>query len=276
MTKLGIFYFPVDLVCVCLKLGSRDRRKSLAAHRRDHVRCDALDYIQLFLGLAVSVSARNKIGQRLCKAGKLRKLSLCAEAPLVIGHVLFTEQEARVDRSLYKLRQGKLCRTALASHGAPLIIVLTRLPHDQKLACELSLTPATIYYHLKKMESAGIVNCSRTQFYMIYSVNRDIFDKPLYALIKKDSPTVDTEEKYKKEVLSHFFKYGKLTQIPMQRKKREIVLQEIAKQFEPGIKYEETEVNDIIHRFHDDHCTIRREMIACGIMVRENALYWLA
>lgn len=154
-------------------------------------------------------------------------------------------------------------------------ILLREDSYVEKLACELSLTPATICYHLKKMESAGIVNCSRTQFYMIYSVNREIFDKPLYALIKKDAPTVDTEEKYKKEVLSHFFKYGKLTQIPMQRKKREIVLQEIAKQFEPGIKYEETEVNDIIHRFHDDHCTIRREMIACGIMVRENEIYWL-
>ena len=155
-------------------------------------------------------------------------------------------------------------------------ILLREDSYVEKLACELSLTPATICYHLKKMESAGIVNCSRTQFYMIYSVNREIFDKPLYALIKKDTPTVDTEEKYKKEVLSHFFKYGKLTQIPTQRKKREIVLQEIAKQFEPEQKYEEAEVNDIIHRFHDDHCTIRREMIACGIMVRENSLYWLA
>ena len=98
--------------------------------------------------------------------------------------------------------------------------------------------------------------------------------KPLYALIEKDAPAIDTEEKYKKEVLSHFFKYGKLTQIPTQRKKREIVLQEIVKEFEAGRKYDETEVNEIIHRFHDDHCTIRREMIACGIMVRENAMYW--
>lgn len=154
-------------------------------------------------------------------------------------------------------------------------ILLREDSYVEKLACELSLTPATICYHLKKMESAGIVNCSRTQFYMIYSVNREIFDKPLYALIKKDTPTIDTEEKYKKEVLSHFFKYGKLTQIPTQRKKREIVLQEIARQFEPGQKYEETEINDIIHRFHDDHCTIRREMIACGIMARENEIYWL-
>ena len=83
------------------------------------------------------------------------------------------------------------------------------------------------------------------------------------------------EEKYKTEVLSHFFKFGKLTQIPTQRKKREIVLAEIAKSFEAGRHYSENEVNEIIHRFHDDHCTIRREMIACGIMTRENEIYWL-
>ena len=154
-------------------------------------------------------------------------------------------------------------------------ILLREDSYVEKIACELSLTPATICYHLKKMESAGVVNCSRSQFYIIYSLNREIFDKPLFELIKKDSPALDSEEKYKSEVLSHFFKFGKLTQIPTQRKKREIVLAEIAKSFEAGRHYNENEVNEIIHRFHDDHCTIRREMIACGIMARENEIYWL-
>ena len=80
-------------------------------------------------------------------------------------------------------------------------ILLKEDSYVEKIACELSLTPATICYHLKKMESAGVVNCSRSQFYMIYSLNRDIFDKPLFELIKKDDPLVDAEEKYKKEVL---------------------------------------------------------------------------
>ena len=153
-------------------------------------------------------------------------------------------------------------------------ILLREDCYVEKIACELSLTPATICYHLKRLESAGVVNCSRSQFYIIYSLNREIFDKPLYELIKSDVPTPDGEEKYESEVLSHFFKYGKLTQIPTQRKKREIVLQKIAEAFQFGRKYTETEVNDIIHNFHEDHCTIRREMVACGIMIRENAMYW--
>lgn len=158
---------------------------------------------------------------------------------------------------------------------AILNILLREDSYVEKIACELSLTPATICYHLKKLESAGVVNCSRSQFYIIYSLNREIFDKPLYELIKADTPAIDIEEKYENEVLSHFFKYGKLTQIPTQRKKREIVLHQIAKKFEGGQKYTEPEVNEIIHTFHEDHCTIRREMVACGIMVRENELYWL-
>lgn len=142
----------------------------------------------------------------------------------------------------------------------------------EKIACELSLTPATICYHLKKMESAGVVNCSRSQFYMIYSLNREIFDKPLFELIK-DEEIVNTEEKYKKAVLSNFFKYGRLTQIPTQRKKREIVLAEILRQFELDREYTEKEVNEIILRFHDDYCTIRREMIAFGMVTRHHETY---
>lgn len=152
-------------------------------------------------------------------------------------------------------------------------LLLKEDSYVEKIACTLSLTPATICYHLKKLEAAGVVKCARTQFYMIYSLNRDIFDLPLSALIQADSTAEDPDEKYRREVLSHFFKYGKLTQLPTQRKKREIVLAKIAESFEPGRRYDEKEVNEIIHRFHEDHCTVRREMIACGLMTREKEIY---
>lgn len=147
----------------------------------------------------------------------------------------------------------------------------------EKIACELSLTPATICYHLKKMENAGIVNCSRSQFYIIYALNRGIFDLPLIEFVKANGNPVDSniEEKYKKQVLSNFFRFGKLLSIPSQRKKREIVLQEILKSFNADRKYEEQEVNELIHKFHEDHCTIRREMIGFGMLRRERDIYWV-
>lgn len=152
-------------------------------------------------------------------------------------------------------------------------ILLKEDSYVEKIACELSLTPATICYHLKKMEAAGVVNCSRSQFYIIYSLNREIFDKPLYELIKKDEEIVNTEEKYKREVISNFFKYGRLTQIPTQRKKREIVLAQILEQFDFNREYPEKEVNEIILHYHEDFCTIRREMIAFGMMTRDHEIY---
>ena len=152
-------------------------------------------------------------------------------------------------------------------------ILLKEDSYVEKIACELSLTPATICYHLKKMEAAGVVNCSRSQFYIIYSLNRKVFDKPLFELIKKDEEIVNTEEKYKKEVLSTFFKYGRLIHIPTQRKKREIVLSHILEKFDFNREYSEKEVNGIILCFHEDFCTIRREMIAFGMMTRDHEIY---
>ena len=123
------------------------------------------------------------------------------------------------------------------------------------------------------MESAGVVNCSRSQFYIIYSLNRDIFDKPLYELIKIEAPLVDAEEKYRKEVVSRFFKYGRLEKLPTQRKKREIILAELMNRFELDREYQEKEVNEIILRYYDDYCIIRREMIAFGMMTRHFETY---
>ena len=154
-------------------------------------------------------------------------------------------------------------------------VLLKEDSYVERIAYDLSVTPATICYHLKKMENAGMVTCKRSQFYMIYSLNREMFDTPLIELIKIDGSVLSNDEKYRQEVLSHFFRYGQLIQLPTQRKKREIVLEEIAKSFEAGRKYGEREVNEIIHRFHADHCLLRREMIACGLMQRDHEIYWL-
>ena len=136
------------------------------------------------------------------------------------------------------------------------------------IASKLELTPATVCYHLKKMEAAGMVRCSRSQFYIIYSLNADIFDRTLRDLLITGDTTADREAAYEREVIANFFKYGRLTRLPAQRKKQEIILKEIARRFEQGRDYPEPEVNAIISEVFDDYCTVRREMIGCGLMTR--------
>jgi hypothetical protein len=70
-----------------------------------------------------------------------------------------------------------------------------------------------------------------------------------------------------------FFTDGKLIDIPAQRKKRTFVLERLLEEFEPGKVYTEPEVNSILRRFHSDVCTLRREVIMEGMMVRSAGKY---
>lgn len=149
----------------------------------------------------------------------------------------------------------------------------------ERLAERLDLTPSTISFHLKKLEDAGAVSSRKEQYYTMYSIRRDVFMTNIMDIIKEESDEIkeqkEREEKYRKRVLAAFFEYGKLKSIPAQRKKERIVLEEIAKGFEPGRKYTEREVNIIIADYHDDFCTLRRDMISEGILERKDSRYWL-
>ena len=61
--------------------------------------------------------------------------------------------------------------------------------------------------------------------------------------------------------------------IPAQLKKREIVYRHMLADIAPGQSLTEGEINERIHRFHADHCTIRRDMISEGIMKRDGTQY---
>lgn len=141
----------------------------------------------------------------------------------------------------------------------------------ERIAAGLSLTPATVCYHLKKLESVGLVSAHRTQFYQIYTLNHTLLDLPLGAFLSKPQP--DADKLYRDKVWQSFFVGGRLTRIPAQLKKREIVLGKIAEAFAADRSYTESEVNEILTRYHEDYCTLRREMIACGFLKREHETY---
>ena len=150
----------------------------------------------------------------------------------------------------------------------------------ERLAERLGLTPATISFHLKKLADAGAVTSYRNQYYVMYALRKEIFVSRILDIIQEESDEAGIQARrdaeYRQRVIDSFFEYGKLKSIPAQRKKERIILEEIAKAFEVGRVYTEREINIIIADFHDDFCTIRRDMIAEKIMVRENGKYWLS
>ena len=149
----------------------------------------------------------------------------------------------------------------------------------ERLAERLGLTPPTISFHLKKLADDGAVRSYKTQYYTMYSICQDIFKSRIIDIIHEESDEAHLQERreseYRERVLKAYFEYGKLKLIPAQRKKKHIIYEEIAKRFEPDRIYTEREVNIIIADFHDDFCTIRRDMISDKILDRNEQGYWL-
>ena len=149
----------------------------------------------------------------------------------------------------------------------------------EELAERLNLASSTISFHLKKLEKAKLVVKEKQQYYVIFSINSDVFNYTLKDLTTFENieKVVQEEriEKYRQKVLKTFFKDGRLMQLPAQHKKRWIVLNEIADDFELERNYSESEVNSIIAKYYEDYCTIRRELIEEGVMARDGYKYWM-
>ena len=148
----------------------------------------------------------------------------------------------------------------------------------ERLAERLGLTPPTVSFHLKKLENAGLVDSTKEQYYVTYRLREDALGARIIDLIREESTEkqrqAEREQAHRQKVIDSFFEYGKLKTIPVQQKKRRIILEEMLKRFERDRKYPEREVNLIIADFHDDFCTLRRDMISEKLMAREGGIYW--
>ena len=145
------------------------------------------------------------------------------------------------------------------------------------LSERLGIATSTVSFHLKKLMEAGIVSSKKEQYYTVYALNEEIFSLTLGALVKDDRREDDLhrerEESYRQKVIDSFFKYNKLKEIPVQKKKKQIILEEIVRAFEVGKEYTEREVNIVIADFHDDFCTLRRDLVGFGLMDRKDSIY---
>ena len=148
----------------------------------------------------------------------------------------------------------------------------------ERLAQRLDLTPATISFHLKKLAQAGAVSSYKSQYYTMYALNREVLNTGILDLILEKSDEAETQAQrdaaYRQKVIDSFFEYGKLKSIPVQRKKERVILEFLAEKFEFGRIYTEREVNLIIADFHDDFCTLRRDMISEKLLERNRDGYW--
>jgi hypothetical protein len=77
-------------------------------------------------------------------------------------------------------------------------------------------------------------------------------------------------------VLRTYLRNGRLTQIPVNRTKRRVVLDRLAQDFEIGVRFSEPQVNAILRAYHDDVAALRRYLVDEGFLDRAAGEYWRA
>ena len=150
----------------------------------------------------------------------------------------------------------------------------------QELANELRLAPATVSHHLRRLLKAGVVRERREGAYVFYALDHDALRSAVQTVsdrkrvVELAAPAgLETEQR---KVLEAFFDGDRLLSIPAQRKKKEIVFEEILRRLPKREVYSERELNRMIERFNADFCTIRRELIMGRYMERDQQRYRLA
>ena len=145
----------------------------------------------------------------------------------------------------------------------------------------LELRPSTVSHHLSKLAEVGLVSAKASSYYNIYQLENSELEKMAKNLLSKDTlpsmaADVDLDAYDQKVIANYSHEDGRLKTIPSQRKKLEAILRYIGQAFTPGERYDEGAVNQILKKYHQDTATLRREMVASGLLERsrDGRKYW--
>ncbi|TAK13980.1 MAG: DUF2087 domain-containing protein [Anaerolineae bacterium] len=183
---------------------------------------------------------------------------------------------------LYKNLDQRAALFKALGHPARLLmlnLMREKSRHGEELAAILHLNPATVSHHLAKLTDAGLVSAHKDQYYQVFSLRGEILKTTLMEMVEMPQESIHTDaspDAFRDKVLRSFFKRGRLTQIPAQQKKKQIILEHIAAEFEPGRRYEEREVNHLLLDFNEDYASLRRFLIEFNLLHREGSIYWRA
>jgi hypothetical protein len=77
------------------------------------------------------------------------------------------------------------------------------------------------------------------------------------------------------DLLRPFIRDGRITALPAKRTRRRLLLDQVAQAFEPGRKYPEKDVDEILKAVVDDHCALRSYLVGEAFLSRTAAgIYW--
>jgi predicted transcriptional regulator len=151
----------------------------------------------------------------------------------------------------------------------------------EQLAEMLNLHPSTVSHHLGRLQKAGLVSARAEGYYNMYYLETKELENMSKRLLEREtlpaiSAEVDVDAFDRKVIKAFVTPDGKVKDFPAQQKKFEAILRYVVQAFEPGVRYSEKQVNEILLRYNKDTARLRRSLVETGLMGREGGggEYW--
>lgn len=178
---------------------------------------------------------------------------------------------------------------ALADENRLKIVgLLAQRPYSvENLAQTLGLSASTTSHHLARLAKAGLVSARADGHYYHYSLDVDALQRLAQRLLQKENLPIlsgvgaeapEGDSAYDRKVMAAFVDAeGRIKDFPAQEKKYLVILRYVLKAFEPGIRYPEKQVNEILARYNEDTAMLRRSLVEYAMMAREGGggEYWV-
>jgi hypothetical protein len=111
--------------------------------------------------------------------------------------------------------------------------------------------------------------------YSPYELNQEAFSIARKALGKYKGVRKRPSDS-REMTIETFMPGGKLSSMPLKQGQIVVILEEIARRFEPDRQYKEREVNRILEETTEDYVTVRRYLVDYGYLARtrDGSVYW--
>jgi hypothetical protein len=123
------------------------------------------------------------------------------------------------------------------------------------------LDPKSAAKALSRLVAGGLVEGGGGEGYRVRY-------ETLRAAVRPPADESEPAEESGNEVLRRFLHKGRLLAMPAAHGKRLVVLDHLAGLFEPGRRYPEREVNELLGRYHPDYAMLRRYLVDDGFLDR--------
>lgn len=152
--------------------------------------------------------------------------------------------------------------------------LLAKQPTTVKnLAKMLDLSPSTVSHHLARLADAGLVSARAESCHNVYCLKTDVLAEMTKSMLRETEQPRDHAQDlaaFDKKVLNTFTTPdGHIRAFPAQEKKFLVLLRHVLKAFDPGVRYTEKRVNQILSDFNEDNARLRRALVDHRFMARE-------